>query len=387
MEEKINPNEVKSEKNPDLQRRAIAATLLAATIGNSGDAFNRAPLWTVDRLQKSPAKINPKSFTEIQEREREREREREKELGSFENSYIPENTRTPPISYISQTVITFKKPTSGLFKTYLSNMHMCNFFLHICKLFEKKIAFSEFFFATGLVFERFLAIRSRFFEKVNDLAMDRVLTLTRSKPVKKLWVWIISGSFDNSYIPENPRTPKPLDFSKNRLRGAKNRSNTSLVAKKIPKKPLFFSKTLDKCKKKCTCARFQFCFLAYMNISSFCLKNAQIPKIRIIMIMNVLEGPEVGFLKGITVWEIYEIGGVLGSGGLSTKFQKGNTPKQNPMVLADSSDENESNDLMNYHPRQDLRQDPERVVLRIHRSILIRILRMIPRRILDLKYN
>ncbi|KAL4578416.1 hypothetical protein LXL04_014539 [Taraxacum kok-saghyz] len=66
MEEKINPNEVKSEKNPDLQRRAIAVTLLAATIGNSGDAFNRAPLWTVDRLQKSPAKINPKSFTEIQ---------------------------------------------------------------------------------------------------------------------------------------------------------------------------------------------------------------------------------------------------------------------------------------------------------------------------------
>ncbi|KAL4578521.1 hypothetical protein LXL04_014645 [Taraxacum kok-saghyz] len=32
-----------------------------------------------------------------------------------------------------------------------------------------------------------------------------------------------SGSFKNSYNPENPRTPKPLTFSKNRLRGAKNR--------------------------------------------------------------------------------------------------------------------------------------------------------------------
>ncbi|KAL4559414.1 hypothetical protein LXL04_031552 [Taraxacum kok-saghyz] len=38
-------------------------------------------------------------------------------LGSFENSYIPENPRTPPISYISQTVIPFKKPTSGTSKT------------------------------------------------------------------------------------------------------------------------------------------------------------------------------------------------------------------------------------------------------------------------------
>ncbi|KAL4563148.1 hypothetical protein LXL04_027182 [Taraxacum kok-saghyz] len=34
-------------------------------------------------------------------------------------------------------------------------------------------------------------------------------------------------SFENSYIPENPRTHKPLTFTKNRLREAKNRSNTS----------------------------------------------------------------------------------------------------------------------------------------------------------------
>ncbi|KAL4560909.1 hypothetical protein LXL04_033065 [Taraxacum kok-saghyz] len=42
-------------------------------------------------------------------------------VGSFENSYIPENPRTPPISYISQTVIPFKKPTSEPFKTFRMN--------------------------------------------------------------------------------------------------------------------------------------------------------------------------------------------------------------------------------------------------------------------------
>ncbi|KAL4578750.1 hypothetical protein LXL04_014881 [Taraxacum kok-saghyz] len=46
-------------------------------------------------------------------------RERERELRSFENSYIFENPRTPPISYISQTVITFKKPTLGSSKTFI----------------------------------------------------------------------------------------------------------------------------------------------------------------------------------------------------------------------------------------------------------------------------
>ncbi|KAL4573738.1 hypothetical protein LXL04_020555 [Taraxacum kok-saghyz] len=40
---------------------------------------------------------------------REREKERERELRSFENPYIPENPRTSPISYISETVISFKK--------------------------------------------------------------------------------------------------------------------------------------------------------------------------------------------------------------------------------------------------------------------------------------
>ncbi|KAL4568135.1 hypothetical protein LXL04_023737 [Taraxacum kok-saghyz] len=71
-------------------------------------------------------------------------------LRSFENSYIPENPRTPPIFYISQTVIPFKKTDFGTLQNSF---------------------FRKLFFATGLVFERFLALRSRFFEKVNGLRM------------------------------------------------------------------------------------------------------------------------------------------------------------------------------------------------------------------------
>ncbi|KAL4579300.1 hypothetical protein LXL04_015441 [Taraxacum kok-saghyz] len=48
---------------------------------------------------------------------------------------------------------------------------MCNFFLHICKVFEKKSFFRKLFFVTGFVFERFLAPRSRSFEKVNGLGV------------------------------------------------------------------------------------------------------------------------------------------------------------------------------------------------------------------------
>ncbi|KAL4574508.1 hypothetical protein LXL04_021340 [Taraxacum kok-saghyz] len=59
-----------------------------------------------------------------------------------------------------------------------------------------------------------------------------------------------SGSFENSYISENLRTPKPLTFSKNRLRRAKNRSNTSPVAKKFRKNDFFFQKILCICAKK-----------------------------------------------------------------------------------------------------------------------------------------
>ncbi|KAL4562392.1 hypothetical protein LXL04_034594 [Taraxacum kok-saghyz] len=47
-----------------------------------------------------------------------------------------------------------------------------------------------------------------------------------------------------------PRTPKPLTFSKNRLRGAKNRSNTSPVAKKNSEKTIFFYKNFEYVQKK-----------------------------------------------------------------------------------------------------------------------------------------
>ncbi|KAL4582459.1 hypothetical protein LXL04_007009 [Taraxacum kok-saghyz] len=159
------------------------------------------------------------------------------------------------------------------------------------------------------------------------------------KPFERVFNQIELRSFENSYIPENPRTHKPLTFSKNRLRGAKNRSNLRLFA--------YMQKKIR----------------AYVHVLRFCFKNSQIPEIflkffyrslyttylkgfftkkfekkrkkkkvaymqklkkkvaymqklkkniRILFILNVLEGSEVGFLKGITVWEIYEIGGVLG---------------------------------------------------------------------------
>ncbi|KAL4580601.1 hypothetical protein LXL04_016801 [Taraxacum kok-saghyz] len=46
------------------------------------------------------------------------------------------------------------------------------FFCTYAKFSEKKKSFfRKFFFATGLIFERFLAPRSRFFEKVNGLGV------------------------------------------------------------------------------------------------------------------------------------------------------------------------------------------------------------------------
>ncbi|KAL4569443.1 hypothetical protein LXL04_025081 [Taraxacum kok-saghyz] len=69
------------------------------------------------------------------------------------------------------------------------------------------------------------------------------------------YAFIESRSFENSYIPENPRTPKPLTFSKNRLRGAKNRSILSPVAKKNFLKNNFFFQKL------CIWRNFFFFFL------------------------------------------------------------------------------------------------------------------------------
>ncbi|KAL4565985.1 hypothetical protein LXL04_030094 [Taraxacum kok-saghyz] len=75
------------------------------------------------------------------------------------NSYIPENPRTPPILYISQTVIRLKKPTSGPFKTIIIIIIRSKFFpkkryfyfnFYICATF-----FFFFFF--------FFCIRATFF--------------------------------------------------------------------------------------------------------------------------------------------------------------------------------------------------------------------------------
>ncbi|KAL4571246.1 hypothetical protein LXL04_018002 [Taraxacum kok-saghyz] len=74
------------------------------------------------------------------------------------------------------------------------------------------------------------------------------------------------SSFENSYISENPRTPKPLTFSKNRLRGAKNRSILSPVAKKISEKTTFFFQKL------CIWAIFFF-FLYAQSRSRFFERN------------------------------------------------------------------------------------------------------------------
>ncbi|KAL4582392.1 hypothetical protein LXL04_006939 [Taraxacum kok-saghyz] len=79
------------------------------------------------------------------------------------------------------------------------------------------------------------------------------------------------GSFENSYIPEKLRTPKPLTFSKNRLREAKNRSNTSPGANFFFRKTIFFFKNFTYVQKK---NKF-----AHVHVFLFCFKNAQIPEI------------------------------------------------------------------------------------------------------------
>ncbi|KAL4589147.1 hypothetical protein LXL04_002051 [Taraxacum kok-saghyz] len=43
------------------------------------------------------------------------------------------------------------------------------------QIFEKKSRFFQNFFATGLVVDRFLAPRSRFFEKVNEMSSRNVI--------------------------------------------------------------------------------------------------------------------------------------------------------------------------------------------------------------------
>ncbi|KAL4578140.1 hypothetical protein LXL04_014259 [Taraxacum kok-saghyz] len=78
---------------------------------------------------------------------------------------------------------------------------------------KKKSFFRKFFFATGLIFERFLAPRSRFFEKVNGLG---VLGL-----VKEIECDILIPSFWEA-LAENERRGSSPSFSstENERRGS-----------------------------------------------------------------------------------------------------------------------------------------------------------------------
>ncbi|KAL4568769.1 hypothetical protein LXL04_024384 [Taraxacum kok-saghyz] len=110
--------------------------MLAADVGEGKVAGGRSGRGWIGRTEEERQKEDGRMIEQPQTLPNDLEKWTNM-LGSFENSYIPENPRTPPISDISQTVIPFKKPTSEPSKT--------------------------------LKFERFLAPRSRFFEKVNDL--------------------------------------------------------------------------------------------------------------------------------------------------------------------------------------------------------------------------
>ncbi|KAL4568372.1 hypothetical protein LXL04_023983 [Taraxacum kok-saghyz] len=333
---------------------------------------------------------------------------------------LPQFPISPKPLFLSKNRL--RNPPKPILK---QNKKLCTyaqkFFLHICKVFgKKKSFFRKFFFATGLIFERFLAPRSRFFEKVNGVSKNRTENRNRTKNphfpkpqnryrkktartataktetasydevrwsvrfktetaplqtattiktaktataknrnMRKMLLNFAgtimlfcgesvgtvsvdreeeeeeeqesairerererereSGSFKNSYIPENPRTSKPLTFSKNDFGRLKIAQIQARSQKKISEKMTFFFKKL------CICVKKNY---AHMHILSFCFKNVQIPncflkffyrslynkylkgfvkkieKKRIIWIMTVLEGHEVGFLKEIMVWEI-----------------------------------------------------------------------------------
>ncbi|KAL4556929.1 hypothetical protein LXL04_035096 [Taraxacum kok-saghyz] len=220
-------------------------------------------------------------------------RSRSVESRSFENSYIPENPRTPkPLTFPKNRLRGAKNRSNispvakknfrkndfffsknfayvqifflcicaqSLYNTYLKRFVKKNLKknakkkkLHICTKNKKKLHICKTNFIHS---KRFGGFRSRFFERNNGLGDIGNWGSSRSR------------SFENSYIPENPKTSKPLTFSKNRLRGTKNRSNTSPVAKKkLQKNDFFFFQKLCICAKK---KKF-----AHMHILNFCLKNA-----------------------------------------------------------------------------------------------------------------
>ncbi|KAL4585434.1 hypothetical protein LXL04_010055 [Taraxacum kok-saghyz] len=228
-------------------------------------------------------------------------RERERELRSFENSYIPENPRTPkPLTFsknrlrgaknrsnISPVAKKFSEKTTFFFQKLCICANF--FFVHMCTeplqhIFKERIVMIK------NVLEGFeVGFLKGITEIGGVLGFSGIYEFSKDPNT----IYIESRSFENSYIPENPRTPKPLTFSKNRLRGAKNRSNISPVAKKkFRKNDFFFSKN------------FAYVQTFFLCICAQSLYNTYLKRFRILMIKNVLEGSEVGFLKGITVWEI-----------------------------------------------------------------------------------
>ncbi|KAL4584591.1 hypothetical protein LXL04_009195 [Taraxacum kok-saghyz] len=277
------------------------------------------------------------------------------ESRSFENSYIPENPRTPKPLTFSKNRLRGAKNRSNISPVAKNFFRKNDFF------FPKNFAYVQTFFLCicaqfFVLFQNCSKTRNFFKFFYRSLYNTYLKSCTYAQKIKKSCTYakvkkkyrffgnffqrivmiknvlegseVESRSFENSYIPENPRTPKPLTFSKNRLRGAKNRSNISPVAKKkFRKNDFFFPKTLHMCK----------LFFVHMSLYNTYLKRF-VKKIlkkkrkkkknciyaqkikksctyvkvkkkyrffgnffqRIVMIKNVLEGSEVGFLKGIT---------------------------------------------------------------------------------------
>ncbi|KAL4562242.1 hypothetical protein LXL04_034440 [Taraxacum kok-saghyz] len=121
----------------------------------------------------------------------------EASLRSFENSYIPENLRTPKPLTFSKNRLRGAKNCSNTSPTPIKIIEFENARTNLGHLF---------FMLKNIIYNMIL----------------HIFVLAFSNPII-----VILRSFENSYIPENLRTPKPLTFSKNRLRGAKNCSNTS----------------------------------------------------------------------------------------------------------------------------------------------------------------
>ncbi|KAL4562545.1 hypothetical protein LXL04_034752 [Taraxacum kok-saghyz] len=191
------------------------------------------------------------------------------------------------------------KPIVNDFYAVFPKLNTCtcaNFFLHICKV-----------FATGLVFERYLAPRSRFFEKVNGLGTPNSSkgakntaewgpklihslptkapkTIPRGKKIQKTqqrklfkFVYKINTStlltlyhvlelrsFEKTHIfprtrelPQFPISPKPLFLSKNRLRNSSKRLESLIFAEN------FFEKK-------------RYCFLIFFLKKKSCFSGKKI---------------------------------------------------------------------------------------------------------------